>query len=260
MPVCACPCLQRAAAGGASTHWQCSQGFWTPFSEVPVGRVHVRVLARPQHVGGGRSVCARGDGTDGRYIWNVSVCVREGEVFASACWRCQHVGGTGICLCPQEVPLAMLSLGPDQELQAVPWRQVSHPSIGWHGRVGCTVYPRLPAEKVFFCISSWVHAFIMTILLQPPESRREGPGSSASPSLRDSSVLGPRHGRQGVWAASRVLRPGEAGRPRVRGPGLPCRRAPETGVEHCPRPSQGGTSAPLSLLTCLGPDQGEESQ
>lgn len=73
-------------------------------------------------------------------------------------------------------------------------------------------------------------------------------------------MLGPRHGRQGVWAASRVLRPGEAGRPRARGPGLPSRRAPETGVEHCPHPSQGGTSAPLSLLTCLGPDQGEESQ
>lgn len=176
VPVCACPCLRGAAAGGASTHRQCSQGFWTLFSEVPVGRVHVRVLAWPQHVGGGRSVCARGDGTDGRYIWNVSVCVREGEVFASACWRCQHVGGTGICLCPQEVPLAMLSLGPDQELQAVPWRQVSHPSIGWHGRVGCTVYPRLPAEKVFFCISSWVHAFIMTILLQPPGAAADAGG------------------------------------------------------------------------------------
>lgn len=97
-------------------------------------------------------MCTRGDGTDGRYMWNVSTCVREGEVFASACWRRQHVGGTDICLYSQGVPLAMLGTVPDQGLWAVPWGRVSHPSTGWHGWGGCTVYPKLTAFHHGACV------------------------------------------------------------------------------------------------------------
>lgn len=57
---------------------------------------------------------------------------------------------------------------------------------------------------------------------------------------------------KGYGQPSKVLRPRDSGRPRARGPGLPCCRAPETGVEHCPHPSQQGASAPFSLLTCPG--------